>query len=375
MNRCKNCVTRITPFCATDDDICPFCYSDYGEVSYKGEAKLIEILDKHRNSRRQGNNKYDCIVPISGGKDSIYTLYKMVKAYNMHPLAFHYDNGFLDAQAKLNVENAVKILNVDLVINTNNNLQLRYLKKNFMEIPKQPVNSLGRLFSILCVGCAEGYVEPANTLAMKHGISLVIQGGCPVEKNLKWINPSNPGASGKKARILLAMRELQEIMTTPIFFDLRYSRNILRHLTSTTMLMNYATSKFFRKKSKVAREHYFHYCKWDENEIVETLESNLKWRRAEGRSSTTRFDCRLHLILDALCSKYLGISDKEMTYSLMIRRNMIKRTEAIQRLETEITEEEKILPQTLKEITSILGYGEHSESIVNNWFEKLGVNC
>jgi hypothetical protein len=355
--------------------ICPFCRSDSRVINYKGEEKFIELLRRHRELSRQRNSKYDCIVPISGGKDSTYTLYRLVTTYGMRPLAFHYDNGFLDEQATRNLKKAVELLGVDLVINTDRRLQERYLRHNFRALPKQPKISFGRLFGLLCVGCAQGYGKSAEVLAKEHGISLVVQGGCPVEKDLAFINPAEPGITGKSARLRLAFREFRELLTTPIFWDLRYPLNISRHLKSNRVLFNYAIGHIPSRKSAISREHFFHYCKWDEKEIVETLETKLGWRRPPDRSSTTRFDCIIHLIVDAYCSKYLGISDKEMTYSLMVRRNMIDRAEALQRLEVEVAEEKVKIHDTLEKVASLLGYGKHKETIVKDWCEKLEIGC
>ena len=46
------------------------------------EKTLIKILKKHRSK----NNDYDCIVPGSGGKDSVYAAHILKYKYGMNPL-------------------------------------------------------------------------------------------------------------------------------------------------------------------------------------------------------------------------------------------------------------------------------------------------
>ena len=46
------------------------------------EQKLIELCDRHRKN----DGSYDCIVPGSGGKDSIYVSHELKHKYGMHPL-------------------------------------------------------------------------------------------------------------------------------------------------------------------------------------------------------------------------------------------------------------------------------------------------
>ena len=60
--------------------------------------------------------EYNCIVPLSGGKDSSYILYYVVENLNLKPLAVFFDNHFIVDYAKNNVKEICKRLNVDLVI-------------------------------------------------------------------------------------------------------------------------------------------------------------------------------------------------------------------------------------------------------------------
>jgi hypothetical protein len=46
------------------------------------EKKLLKVLDRYRKN----NNEYDCIVPGSGGKDSMYTTFMLKHKYKMNPL-------------------------------------------------------------------------------------------------------------------------------------------------------------------------------------------------------------------------------------------------------------------------------------------------
>lgn len=61
----------------------------------------------------RGGNDYDCIVPYSGGKDSMWILYYLVKHYKLKPLIVRFDHGFLrpnlDENTKKYKENLVLI--------------------------------------------------------------------------------------------------------------------------------------------------------------------------------------------------------------------------------------------------------------------------
>lgn len=68
-----------------ENGVCQAC--DYvaskEETDWEGrERQLIELLDKHRSR----NGSYDCIVPGSGGKDSVFQAHILKTKYGMHPL-------------------------------------------------------------------------------------------------------------------------------------------------------------------------------------------------------------------------------------------------------------------------------------------------
>ena len=68
-----------------------------------------EFLD-----RKSGKGKpYDCVVGVSGGVDSSWTLVEVVRL-GLRPLAVHMDNGWNSELAQNNIANLVRNLGVDL---------------------------------------------------------------------------------------------------------------------------------------------------------------------------------------------------------------------------------------------------------------------
>jgi len=67
------------------DGICDACR--FNEIKKKinwhhREKELLKLLNKHRSN----NRNYDCIVPGSGGKDSVYASHILKYKYGMNPL-------------------------------------------------------------------------------------------------------------------------------------------------------------------------------------------------------------------------------------------------------------------------------------------------
>jgi N-acetyl sugar amidotransferase len=84
---CKECLMPTTrPEQVFVDGVCDACHS--AKDKHEGidwaarETEFREILDRYRGD----GTKYDCIIPVSGGKDSFYQAITMRDKYGMTPL-------------------------------------------------------------------------------------------------------------------------------------------------------------------------------------------------------------------------------------------------------------------------------------------------
>jgi len=142
---CTKCImsTNDDPYILFNGEgVCNYCnsYLDFIKSdSYKQthqQNEILRILDKIKIENK--DNKYDCIVGISGGTDSAYLVYKMVEL-GLRPLAIHYDNGWNSEAATKNIEMLLKALNVDLYTYVNDweefkDLQLSFFKAGVIDI-------------------------------------------------------------------------------------------------------------------------------------------------------------------------------------------------------------------------------------------------
>ena len=110
--RCTQCVlSEQTPNILFDEEgRCSYCQS-YRPFVCLGE----EALRRRLAALRQPNGRYDCLVAISGGRDSSYVLLKLVKDYGLRVLAVNYQNPFTVDQAWRNIDNASSRLGVDVI--------------------------------------------------------------------------------------------------------------------------------------------------------------------------------------------------------------------------------------------------------------------
>lgn len=115
---CKRCIldSDIPQITFDEEGICSFCriYDQLEENNPNDETarkKLDTIVEK---IKKDGKGKdYDCVVGVSGGVDSTYTLWTVVQL-GLRPLAVHFDNGWDSELAVKNIENLISKLGVDL---------------------------------------------------------------------------------------------------------------------------------------------------------------------------------------------------------------------------------------------------------------------
>lgn len=105
MQYCKRCLYPANhPLGITFDDqgICSGCrvHQEKDILDWEERAeKLKKILDSYKN--KDGKN-YDCIIPVSGARDSYFIVHTVKSVYGMHPLLVTYNKHY---NAKIGIRN------------------------------------------------------------------------------------------------------------------------------------------------------------------------------------------------------------------------------------------------------------------------------
>jgi N-acetyl sugar amidotransferase len=117
---CVRCIMDETAADITFDEqgICNYCtdflHKKAKHIAFDEEERqrrlegLVRLVKKSGRSRR-----YDCIVGLSGGVDSSWSLVRAVEL-GLRPLAVHMDSGWNSELAQNNIANLVRTLGVDL---------------------------------------------------------------------------------------------------------------------------------------------------------------------------------------------------------------------------------------------------------------------
>lgn len=126
---CRVCIMPDTkPDLHIDDNgVCSACrhFLTRQEVDYSArQTALLRILDRYRS---RDSSRYDCVVPVSGGKDSHYQTLRMLE-FGMNPLCVTATTDMLSSIGRRNIEN-LKRLGVDYVEVTTNPVLRRRINR------------------------------------------------------------------------------------------------------------------------------------------------------------------------------------------------------------------------------------------------------
>ena len=135
------------------------------------EARELDLESALRNCRGQGD--FDCLVPLSGGKDSVYLIHKLKTVYGLRVLA-HTTDIDIGEVAWANIRRAVKLLDVEHVTYRPENDFYRRLFRWLLMNQEQrgAVHTISYVYAPLFEG-------NALRVATERGIPLVLAGYSP----------------------------------------------------------------------------------------------------------------------------------------------------------------------------------------------------
>lgn len=111
MEYCKRCTYpgNARPTIILDEEgICSGCRYHESRESVdwcEREKMLSTLIEEAKEEARRRQNVYDCVIPVSGGKDSTYQVWLLKEKYKMNPLLVAYNHAFNTQAGLRNLEN------------------------------------------------------------------------------------------------------------------------------------------------------------------------------------------------------------------------------------------------------------------------------
>ena len=302
MKTCKQCIlTDAYPgLTFNDEGVCSMCSSNHVFEPY-GEDKLIRIIEKAK-ARKRG--EYDVLVPLSGGKDSMYILYIAVKVYKLKVLTMTYDNGFVSRLAIENMERAVEKMQVKHIV----------CKPDYDMLLKKVYKNVLLRSGDICGAC--GIAIEANVFKVAHdyGIPVILLGTSPLERDSFLPDKTQDIARFKyimKESGCLTKKEMNDFLIYP---NMNYFRQSIGKRTGS--LAGKICPLFYIKNPS-------------DKEMGEIIMKELDWKDDTSREYSKHFDCIAEPFTNYVRHHIYGYERRICQYSNMVRRNEITREKAV----------------------------------------------
>ena len=307
--------------------VCNYClsfeeYRQNAEKYFKTPADLQKLLNKSKAERR---GEYDCLMLLSGGKDSTYALAQLV-GMGISVLAFTLDNGYISESAKANIRRVVNILGVDHV---------------FGETPAMNevfVDSLKR-YSNVCNGCFKTIYTLSTKVAFDKKIPFIVTGlsrGQFFETRL--------------TEELFWKDDVENIDKTILEARKSYHRveDAVNRLLDTSIFNEDSVFE------KVQFLDFYRFVDVDFEEMMNYLDKHLPWIRPSDTGRST--NCLINQVGIYVHKKERGYSNYAFPYSWDVRMGHKTREVSLDEINEEIDEDE---------VTRILGEIGYSSKDVN----------
>ena len=319
MKTCTRCLIKETVDSITFDDtgICSVCRQvefKKEEIDWDERAHQLEtIIGEHRNK-----GLYDCIVPYSGGKDSVFQLWYIVKKLKLKPLVVRYNHWGYRPLVDENNTKVFKQLGVDVI----------ELTTNFHVVRELMLESLKRRGDF-CWHCHTGIFSYPMRIACKFKIPLIIWGEPTGEyasfysyDEKEEVNEErfnrfvNLGINAEDMRNILKEKDSKSSWDKRDFLPFTYpSRKELRELKCESVLLG-------------------HFIPWDVKKQVKIIKDELGWKGDEVEGIPEIYDyekveCFMQGVRDYLKFLKRGIGRTNHLVGIDIRNNRMSRKEGI----------------------------------------------
>lgn len=286
--------------------ICQACQSSEQKIHIdwvEREQKLRSILEEAKN--KAGDN-YDCILPISGGKDSTFQMHVLVNVYHMKPLAVTFNHNWYSKTGWYNLQNALEKFNVDHIMFTPN--------RNLVnKLAKRSLSAIGDA----CWHCHSGVGAFPLQIAVKFHIPLLIWGESIAE-------------SSGRASYFNPVRKFDRDYFTKVSAKMKPEEMICENLSKKDLFPFNLPSATECEKAGVKGIHLGDYIFWDEERQTEFVRDTYGWKETEMEGTYKGYksaECIMPGVHDFTCYLKRGYGRASFHASMDVRNGLLTREE------------------------------------------------
>ncbi len=319
LQRCTRCILPSTmPFIKFDDQgVCNYCHN-YKKIKILDKDLLNKEVAKYKSKK---NNKPDCLVPLSGGRDSSFGLHYIKNELKMNPVAFSYDWGMITDLARRNQARMCGQLGVEhILISADLRKKRNNIRKNVQAWLKKP--DLGTI--PLFMAGDKQYFYYINKLKKQLNTDLIVYSENSLEKT-----DFKSGFCGVKPKFDIdhvydfALFDKAKLL---FYYLWQYASNPAYINSSLLDSLGAYISSYF-----MSHEYFylFRYIRWDEEEINNILINQYDWEVATDTDNTWRIGDGTAPFYNYIYYTVAGFTENDTFRSNQIREGVITRDEAL----------------------------------------------
>jgi N-acetyl sugar amidotransferase len=329
--RCTRCVldTTVRDIWFDEKGECKYCKIHHQqEINHPLGKEMDEYLAKKVEEIKQhGKGKpYDCLVGVSGGRDSTYTLLTAVKL-GLRPLAVHFDNGWNTEISVNNIKKACSKLNVELHTIVADWEEFKEIQRAFLKssTPDADIPTDYAIYSVLYQTASKEKIK-----YILNGHSFRTEGTSPIS----WT-----------------------------YMDPIYVNDVMRKHSKVKKItgfphMSLLNLQYYLWVKKIREFRILEYINYNKKEVDQILESELGWQYYGGHhheNHYTKFFQSYYLPVK------FGIDKRKTEYSALIRSGQMSREQVLNIIDSQTYEYDA---QTIQYALNKLGFSEDEWALI-----------
>lgn len=335
MKYCTRCLMPETQEKIEFDElgICLACQSSEDKMHINWKKKDEELRKILNGIKKKSGNNYDCILPISGGKDSFFQAHLLTQVYGVKPLAVTFSHNWFSKTGYYNLQLCLETFNLD-------HIQFTPARNLVNKVARMSLQKIGDA----CWHCHTGIGVFPIQIAIKFNIPFIIYGESAAEHSGrdKYENQKNKfnqdyflQVSAKKKPNDLLSKDLNKKDMHP--FQMPSAQEY--------------------KKAKIKGIFLGDYIFWDEEKQVEFIKKEYGWKETEMEGTYKKYksvECIMSGVHDFSCYLKRGFGRASFQASTDIRKGLLTRDEAKELVKQYDSER----PYALDYFLKITGYSE-----------------
>lgn len=332
---CVRCCVPQTQEGVNFDDVgvCTACRSSEEKMHIDWAAREQQLRRILTEAQAKAGTGYDCVLPISGGKDSFFQAHVLTQVYGIKPLAVTFSHNWFSETGFYNLQRCLEVFDLD-------HLQFTPARGLVNRLARKSLGAIGDS----CWHCHSGVGAFPLQVATRFKIPLLVWGESIAE---------NDGRASYQCPVHK--------------FDRDYFTKVSARLTAEEMVGGDLTAKDMHAFALPSYEeiestgvwgiHLGDYLFWDDERQTEFIRDTYGWRETEIEGAYKGYksaECVMAGVHDFTCYLKRGFGRSTWQASVDVRNGLLTRREGFDL----IRKHDQERPQALDYYLQITGLSE-----------------